>query len=573
MNLFKNFRLSTKILFVIGFLSACFIALVSFYILPVITNTLENSSEVKLKNLTETTYNVIQFYYDQSQKGVYTEAQAKQLAEDAIKTLRYEGNEYFWINDYTPNMVMHPIDPSLDGKNVADIKDPNGLAIFTEFTKVAKANGEGLVRYEWPKPGSKVSESKFSYIKGFEPWQWIIGTGIYVGDLAQKRNAIIFNVSVSVIIVIMVALGLIYLTILRPLNLTLKKILSYLEELSHYDFSKNLHVEAKDELGIIAESFGYVVVNVRDLVANTKVLGKEVVNEADKMISSTEEISTASEKTANTIMDLANGASNQAKSTIKGNESIQGIVRRLEEMNENIAGSKNLTVQVGGSVKKGSVLVQDQRDKLEINKEVYQMISTSITSLADKSKEIGDIILVIQGIASQTNLLALNAAIEAARAGEQGRGFAVVAEEVRKLAEQVDQSGQKIIEIVNEVNHGVSNTADHVKTANEAVEAEGESLKKIIAFFTEMSADIMDIEKKITDVAENSYLISNDAKSAGTQIEQVAEISKKAAQGTEEVAALSQETTAIIGEVSQRAKVLAEHALQLEHSLEKFKVE
>lgn len=343
--------------------------------------------------------------------------------------------------------------------------------------------------------------------------------------------------------------------------------------MSHYDFSKNLHIKEKDELGIIAESFSYVVTNVRDLVASTKVLGKEVVSEADKMISSTEEIATASEKTAHTIMELANGASEQAASTMKGNESIQGIVNRLSQMNENITGSRDLTVSVGGTVQKGSDLVQDQRGKLEANKEIYQTISTSITSLAGKSKEIGDIILVIKGIASQTNLLALNAAIEAARAGSQGRGFAVVAEEVRKLAEQVDESGQKIIEIVNDVNQGVTETAAHVKNANEAVEAEAESLKRIVDFFKEMSASVQDIEQKIADIAESSHLISQDARAAGNEIEQVTGISKKAAQGTEEVAALSEETTAIIGEVSQRAKVLAAEALKLEKSLDKFKVE
>jgi methyl-accepting chemotaxis protein len=573
MNIFKNFRLSTKILFVIGFLSICFISLVGLYIVPVITNTLEGSSEAKLRNLAETSYDIIQFYYEESQKGVYTENQAKQLAKKAISTLRYEGNEYFWINDYQAYMVMHPIDTSLDGKDVSDIKDSTGLQIFQAFTSVVNTKGEGLVRYEWPKPGSTDAEAKFSYVKGFGPWQWIVGTGIYVGDLAQKRNAIVFNVVISVIIVITVAIVLIYFTILRPLNFTLKKILAYLEELSHYDFSKNLHIKEKDELGIIAESFSYVVTNVRDLVASTKILGREVVGEADKMISSTEEIATASEKTAHTIMELANGASDQATSTMKGNESIQGIVGRLSQMNENITGSKDLTVYVGGTVQKGSDLVQDQRGKLEANKEIYQTISTSMTSLAGKSKEIGDIILVIKGIASQTNLLALNAAIEAARAGDAGRGFSVVAEEVRKLAEQVDESGQKIIEIVNDVNHGVTETAAHVRNANEAVEAEAESLKRIVDFFQEMSASIKDIEQKIADIAESSHLISQDARAAGNEIEQVTGISRKAAQGTEEVAALSEETTAIIGEVSQRAKVLAAHALKLEESLDKFKVE
>lgn len=572
MNIFKNFRLSTKFLLVMGFLSICFISLVAFYIIPVITHTLENSSEVKLKNLTETSYNIIQFYYDQAQKGIYTEAQAKELAKQEIRALRYGGKEYFWINDYTPVMVMHPTSPDLDGKNLSSIKDSTGLAIFDEFAKVAKNKGEGLVRYEWPQPGSSTPEAKFSYVKGFAPWQWVVGTGIYVGDLAQKRNEIILSIVVIVLLVIAIALFLIYYFIIRPLNETLHKILSYLEELSHYDFSKNLHLEQKDELGIIAETFGYVVINVRELVTDTKVLGNEVVQEANKMIISTEEILIASEKTSHTIVNLANGATEQAKSTVKGNERIREIVSRLDSMNINIADSKDLTVQVGKAVEKGSGLVQDQKAKLNDNKQIYQTISESITRLADKSKEIGEIILVIKDIANQTNLLALNAAIEAARAGEQGRGFAVVAEEVRKLAEQVDLSGQKVIEIVNEVNVGVRDTVQHVDYANEAVVAEENSLQNIIIFFDEMFHNIVNIGEKITEIASKSDLISTDAKETGKEIEQVTELSKKAASGTEEVAATSQETTAVIEEVSQRAKGLAKQAEQLEQSLQKFKV-
>lgn len=572
MNLFKNFRLSTKILFVIVFLSLSFISLVGFYIVPVLTDTLEGSAEVKLKNLTETAYKTIEYYYDAAQKGQYTEAEAKKLAAAQIRMLRYEGDEHFWINDYAPVIIMHPVKPELDGKNVADIKDSKGLAIFSEFARMAKERGEGLVRYEWPKPDSTVPEPKFSYVKGFAPWQWVIGTGIYVDDLAQKRNAIVTRVILAVLAVLAIAVSLIYFFILKPLNITLKKILAYLEELSHYDFSKELHIQEKDELGIIAESFGYVVTNVRDLVMNTKVLGSDVVQESAKMIASTEEILLASEKTAHTIMDLADGAGKQAALTAKGNQKIQEIVNHLDTMNTNIAGARDLTLRVGSSAEQGTVLVQDQQEKLNSNKEIYQAISGAIRVLADRSREIGEIIMVIQGIASQTNLLALNAAIEAARAGEQGRGFAVVAEEVRKLAEQVDQSGQKIIEIVSEVNLGVADTVRHVDTANEAVAAEELSLRNIIAFFAEMSGHIAEIEEKMKGIASSSDRVNGEARSTGEEISQVADLSKKAAAGTEDVAAISEETTAIISEVSQRAKTLAEQADQLEKSLQKFKV-
>ncbi|MFA6850297.1 MAG: methyl-accepting chemotaxis protein [Selenomonadaceae bacterium] len=573
MNIFKNFRLTTKIVFIIVFLTLSFSSLIGFYIVPVITNTLEKDSETKLKNLTETSYKIVEFYYNQSQKGVYAEAQAKDLAKETILNLRYESNEYFWINDYTPVMIMHPTSPELDGKNLSNIKDPDGLAIFDEFVKVAKTKKEGLVRYQWPKPGSDKSEPKFSYVKAFEPWQWIVGTGIYVGDLAEIRNGIVFKIIISVLSVIIITLILVTIFVLKPLNKTIHRILAYLEELSHYNFSKGIDLKQKDELGIIADSFNYIVENVRSLIKDTKDLGDLVVNESTQMISSTEEITIASERTANTITDLASGANEQAISTTNSTEKLQGMVNRLDTINQDISSSGDLAHKATESVRIGSELVKDQGNKIANNKSVYTQIGNSISSLADKSKEINDIVLVIQGIAGQTNLLALNAAIEAARAGEHGRGFAVVAEEVRKLAEQVDLSGTKVINIVSEVEAGIDTTASHMALANKAVEEEEESLKKIVVFFQEISDSIRTIQEKIEAISHNSNEINKEAKSASDEISRIAVISKKSAQGTEDVAALSEETSATIQEVSERVKKLASYAEELKQSIGKFKVE
>ena len=572
MDLFKNFRLTTKIIGIIVFLTLSFSSLVAFYIIPVITNTLETDAKVKLQNLTETSYKVLEFYYDQSQKGLLTESQAKDLAKQEIRTLRYSGDEYYWINDYTPNMIMHPMKPELDGKNVSDIKDPDGVAIFMEFAKMAKTEKEGLVKYQWPKPGKDKAQPKFSYVKGFEPWQWIIGTGIYVDDLTEIKQGIVFKIVFSVIGVILVAILLVSTMIIYPINRSIHKILDYLEELAGYDFSKKINLNQKDELGIIADSFSYVVKNVHQLIKDTKGLGEVVVSESKKMIASTEEISIASDRTAVTITELAGGAVEQAKSSVNTNNQIQEIINRLGSIHEDIAVSGHLAQKATESVRVGSDLVKDQGMKIINNKVVYTQIGDSILSLANKSKEISEIVSVIQEIAKQTNLLSLNAAIEAARAGEHGRGFAVVAEEVRKLAEQVALSGSKVITIVSEVENGISSTASHMELANQAVEEEQQSLTKIVEFFHKISESIENIQSKVNDISATSNMINAEAKIAGQEIQQIAIVSEKAAAGTEEVAALSEETTATIHEVIDSTRKLAEHAETLQKSIEKFKV-
>ncbi|SEJ77417.1 methyl-accepting chemotaxis sensory transducer with Cache sensor [Propionispira arboris] len=572
MDLFKNFRLTTKIIGIIVFLTLSFSSLVAFYIIPVITNTLETDAKVKLQNLTETSYKILEFYYNQSQKGILTESQAKDSAKQAIRALRYGGDEYYWINDYTPNMVMHPMKPELDGKNISDIKDPDGVSIFLEFVKVAKEQKEGLVKYQWSKPGKDKAQPKFSYVKGFEPWQWVIGTGIYVDDLTEIKQGIIFKIVLAVVGVIVMALLLVSILIIYPINRSIHQILAYLEELAGYDFSKKINLDQKDELGIIADSFSYVVKNVHQLITDTKGLGEVVVSESKKMIASTEEISIASDRTAVTITELAGGAVEQAKASVNTNDQIQEIINRLGSIHEDIAVSGHLAQKATESVRVGSNLVKDQGIKIVNNKVVYTQIGDSILSLANKSKEISEIVSVIQEIAKQTNLLSLNAAIEAARAGEHGRGFAVVAEEVRKLAEQVALSGSKVITIVSEVENGISSTASHMELANKAVEEEEQSLVKIVEFFHEISDSIENIQSKVNDISATSNIINTEAKAAGQEIQQIAIVSEKAAAGTEEVAALSEETTATIHEVIDSTRKLAEHAENLQKSIEKFKI-
>ena len=109
--------------------------------------------------------------------------ETRKEAIEAIRALRYGGNEYFWINDMKPVMVMHPIKPELEGKDLSENKDPAGLRLFVEFVNVVKANGAGFVMYLWPKPGSDTPVPKVSYVEGFEPWGWIIGSGVYVDNV------------------------------------------------------------------------------------------------------------------------------------------------------------------------------------------------------------------------------------------------------------------------------------------------------------------------------------------------------------------------------------------------------
>jgi methyl-accepting chemotaxis protein len=137
----------------------------------------------KVHNLVEVAYGIVAHFESQSRAGKISPEEAKKEALEALRTLRYDKDQYFWVNDMTPTMIMHPFKPELDGKDLSQYKDPNGKRLFVEFVKTVASKGGGFVDYFWPKPGAAKPVPKLSYVQGFEPWGWVIGSGIYIDDV------------------------------------------------------------------------------------------------------------------------------------------------------------------------------------------------------------------------------------------------------------------------------------------------------------------------------------------------------------------------------------------------------
>ena len=118
--------------------------------------------------------------------GTMPDDELKEIIKNAVKSSRYGKNGYFWINDLDAKIVMHPIKPALDNRNMADYKDKGGKRIFFEFAQTAKQSGEGFVDYVWPKPGFDTPQGKVSFVKLFKPYNWVVGTGEYVDNVSEK---------------------------------------------------------------------------------------------------------------------------------------------------------------------------------------------------------------------------------------------------------------------------------------------------------------------------------------------------------------------------------------------------
>jgi len=228
--------------------------------------------------------------------GAYVSDVTSKLQKEALKTIaseRYGKSGYFWINDSTPKMIMHPIKPALNGKNLSGVKDTAGKFLFNEMAKVANAKKEGgLVKYMWAKPGKDAPQQKFSYVQKFEQWDWIIGTGVYVDDIEDKiatmqsdteeeiRNTIIQNIIIIFVIMILLALVMGYISnkvIFDPLKSFQDGLLDFFKYINKENSDvRHLDDSSNDEIGTMAKIINENVVKTKTLIEQDEALIQDV---------------------------------------------------------------------------------------------------------------------------------------------------------------------------------------------------------------------------------------------------------------------------------------------------------
>ena len=467
--------------------------------------------QTAVQQTVELAHGVLAHFQTLAVQGKMSQDDAKQQAMEAIRGLRYSQTEYFWINDMHPKMVMHPIKPELQGKDLSQFKSADGQLLYNDFVAMVKANGAGFVPYLWPKPGTTDSVMKVSYVKGFEPWGWVIGSGVYVDnvDAAVLNRAAGFAAGTLLLVAILLGIGLVIARgILRQLGGEPDYATGITRRMADGDLAVQIDLKPNDQRSLL-----YAISAMRDRIAGI----------VSQVRVGSEGVATASAEIAQGNNDLSARTESQASALEQTAASMEQLSATVRQNADSAAQASQMAVNASSVAVQGGAVVG-------------QVVGT-MKGINDASRKISDIISVIDGIAFQTNILALNAAVEAARAGEQGRGFAVVASEVRSLAGRSAEAAKEIKALINASVERVEQGTALVDQAGATMTEVVSSIARVAGIVGEISAASREQSAGVSQVGE-----------AVTQMDQV----------TQQNAALVEEMAAAASSLSTQAHELVQ---------------
>lgn len=503
---------------------------------------LMEEKQIQTKRLVEEAYGLINYNYELARKGTISEKEAKKRSLGMIKALKYGERGYFWINDMVPNMVMHPLKPELDGKDISGIKDPDGKSLFMEFVNIVKRQGEGVVHYLWPKPGFYEPVQKVSYVKGFEPWGWIIGTGIYIDDLDESFRGHL-NDGILYLSITLLTLGLVTWIITKSIIKPIYDIMAKVRRIAGGDLTVHIKSSNKCEIGMLAGS-------LKTMLSSFNKILNSIELTAFKIISTVDLLKEKSELTTQ-------GANEQYDHAAYIKNSAEQMSITITDIAKNSTTASNTSVHAMDNASKGKDLAEKAVGKITALHSSTSELSETIESLNKKVFEIGDILTVINEIADQTNLLALNAAIEAARAGEQGRGFAVVADEVRKLAERTIKATDEISSKISSIRSESDKTTDSMEQAVSSVSEATDAINQIGDTLSLIVDTVQDSRDQIMQIA--------------TAVEEQSSVSQEVTNNIEKTSSIAQDIQHMSEDVMNDVNNLKDSAQELRTEMEGFK--
>ena len=541
------------------------------------------SYDEQIKQQVDNVISLCQTIYDQYQAGVYTEEEAKKLAADEIRQLRYGDAGYFWVDQYDgTNVVL--LGNDTEGTNRMETKDANGYQMVKEIIRVGQEADGGYTDYVFPKEGETEPSPKRSYSKAFEPFGWVIGTGNYTDYIDDQVASIekdfssyvtgrmtLFIISTLIEgIIVVLLLIMIIISIIRPL----KKCISSIGVMEQGDFLQAMGtalLKRRDDFGKLAASLESMRNEMSGLIGEVKSQATEITRMVQEIDDNIQALDEEIENVSATTEELAAGMEETAASS----EEINAMSHEIESAAKSIATRSQDGATEADDIRDRAVgIKKTTTENDERTKAIHAEINEGLTKALEDIKvvdQIGVLAESIMEITGQTNLLALNASIEAARAGEAGKGFAVVADEIRVLAEQSKAAVVHIQDVTKNVVESVTNLADGAKKLLEFV---GTDVVDSFAGFSGMadsySNDAGSIDALVTDFSASSEQLLASINGVMDAIGEVSKAATEGATGTNDIAEKTGVVVEKAAEIKEKAEAAHHAADKLQQNVEHF---
>ncbi|MFC4275594.1 methyl-accepting chemotaxis protein [Achromobacter aloeverae] len=472
-----------------------------------------------LSNLAEAAHSLIVDSMKQVEQGKLTPAQGRQQAIERVVALRFGSDGYVTLTDAQSNIVAHPINASLNGKNMSGFRDAKGGALYGDIARAgSSAAGNGYIQYWWPRPGAKEASLKLGYVLRYKPFGWDIIVGAYMDDIeAAFIRSLLESIGLLVVLGVLISCiaALVVRSIQRSVGGEPATAARIAGRIAAGDLTTEVALRKGDRDSVMA-----AMAHMRDRLADT--VGQIQVA-AGSIDAATREISAGN-------TDLSSRTEEQAASLEETASSMEELTSTVRQNADNARLASDLAGQASAVAGRGGEAVNQVVEKMR--------------GITASSRKIGDIIGVIDGIAFQTNILALNAAVEAARAGEQGRGFAVVAGEVRSLAQRSASAAREIKDLI-----GVS--VGQVESGSALVEQAGST-----------------IEEVVQAVHRVTSIMSEIAQASSEQTRGLEEVNRAVSQMDD----VTQQNAALVEEAAAAAASLEDQARHLQRAVAIFRL-